>query len=106
MPIETLRLDFNGSDQALFTFKVGGEAGVREVPVGLDGVYRFSLRDGAQLQGARGAWSDADTFVVDYDEIADINGWTMTFDFQDDVVKLEMLSPSTPGLFKLQGRAE
>ncbi len=106
MPIESLRLDFDGSDQAIFTFKVIGEDGVREVPVGLDGVYRLSLRDDVQLQGAHGAWSDADTFVIDYDEIADINGWTMTLDFQDDVVKLQMMSPSSPGLFKLEGRAE
>ena len=106
MPIETVRFEFDESDQAIFHLKVGGEEEIREIPIGLDGVYRFSLREDGLMQGAHGAWSDADTFVVDYDEIAGIDGWTMTLDFQDGSVKLQLVSPSTPGLFKLTGRAE
>ena len=106
MPIESVRFEFDESEQAIFYLKVGGEQATREFPVGLDGVYRIGLREDGLMQGARGAWSDADTFVVDYDEIAGIDAWTMTLDFQDDAVKLQMVSPSTPGLFKLQGRAE
>ena len=106
MPIETVRFEFDESEQAIFYLKVGGEQATREFPVGLDGVYRISLREDGLMQGARGAWSDADTFVVDYDEIAGIDAWAMTLDFQDDVVKLQMVSPSSPGLFKLKGKAE
>ncbi len=106
MPIESLSLDFDQPDQAVFHIKVGGEEQARQIPVGLDGVYRMSIGNDGLLQGARGAWTDDDTFVVDYNEIASIDGWTMTLDFREKDIQLQMYSPSSPGLFSIRGTAQ
>ena len=106
MPIESLSLDFDQPDQAVFHIKVGGEEQARQIPVGLDGVYRMSIGNYGLLQGARGAWTDDDTFVVDYNEIASIDNWRMTLDFREKDLQLQMYSPSSPGLFSIRGTAQ
>lgn len=105
MPIESVRLDFDGSDQAVAYLKIAGEDGVREIPVGLDGVYHMGLGvDGHQL-GARGSWTEGDTFMMEYDEIARIEAWTITLKFRGDDVLFTIYGQASPGLITIDGTA-
>jgi CubicO group peptidase (beta-lactamase class C family) len=67
MPIESIRLDFDGSDQAVAYLKIAGEDGTRMIPVGLDGVDHMGLGVDGHLLGARGVWTADDTFTLEYD---------------------------------------
>jgi CubicO group peptidase (beta-lactamase class C family) len=101
-----IRLDFDDPAEATMQFEISGESAPRTVPVGLDGVLHIApVRDG-MLGGARGEWTEDGTFVVEYDEIARIDAWTLRFVFRGDEVSLQLYSPSSPGLFSLKGRAE
>jgi hypothetical protein len=68
--LETVGLDFDDSDEATLRFTVFGSEQVRSAPVGLDGVYRMSSGDHNLPQGLRGSWADTQTFVLEYDNIA------------------------------------
>ena len=100
------RLDFDDSSEATLHLEISGEPGARTIPVGLDGILHIGpVREGV-LGGARGEWTDDDTFVVEYDEIARIDVWTIRFVFRGDQLSLQIHGRSSPGLFRLKGVAE
>jgi CubicO group peptidase (beta-lactamase class C family) len=68
--LEAVSLDFDGSAEAAIRHKMVGATWVGPFPVGLDGVFRFSTGDHGLPQGHRGMWADAQTFVIEYDNIA------------------------------------
>jgi hypothetical protein len=101
-----MRLDFDDPSEATLQFEISGEPAPRTVPVGLDGILHIApVREG-MMSGARGEWTEADTFVVEYDEIARIDAWTMRCVFRGDELSLQLYGLSTPGLFDLEGKAE
>jgi hypothetical protein len=89
--IESVRLDFDGSAEAILQLEVANDAGPRLIGVGLDGVYRTSHAGRPIL--ARGGWSDVQTFVIDYNEGPGMAAYTLRFHFEDDKLVLE-----APGL--------
>ncbi len=106
LQIRWFRLDFTDTSEAVMQFEIAGEAGPRSIPVGLDGrLHTAPVREGL-LGGAQGEWTDADTFVVEYDEIARIDAWTMSADFRGDQMSLQVAGRSSPGVFRLEGTAE
>lgn len=105
MPIESVRLDFDGSDQAVAYLKIGGEDEAREIPLGLDGVYHMGLGVHGHQLGARGSWIEEDTFMLEYDEIARIEAWTITLKFRGDDVRFTIYGHSSPGLTTIDGTA-
>jgi CubicO group peptidase (beta-lactamase class C family) len=85
-----------GLKELALTFNPGGEASVRlafadhrftdtpvsERPVGLDGVPRISPHGRCDLPvGIKGSWKDDQTFLLDYDEIANINHYQFELTF-------------------------
>ena len=82
----TLRLDFNDSAQANFLLTVTSDQPARGGPVGLDGAYRISVTPGTDNvpEAWRGRWTDDNTFVLDYDRIADREGWIVTLRFSGE----------------------
>jgi CubicO group peptidase (beta-lactamase class C family) len=68
--MESAVLTFNESAEARLAIKHFGSEQVVSAPIGLDGVYRMSSGDHNLPQGYRGAWADAQTFVFEYDNIA------------------------------------
>jgi len=104
--MQWIRLDFQDSSEAMMHFQIGGEPAPRSIPVGLDGIlHRAPVRDGL-LGGASGEWTETDTFVVEYDEIARIDAWTMSFVFRGNQLSLQVYGHSTPGLFHLEGKRQ
>jgi len=100
------RFEFDDSSEATLHLEISGEPGARTIPVGLDGMLHIGpVREGV-LGGARGEWTEDDTFIVDYDEIGRIDAWTLRFVFRGDDLSLQLYGRSSPGLFSLNGTAE
>jgi CubicO group peptidase (beta-lactamase class C family) len=100
------RLEFGGPSEAELQLEIEGEPAMRTIPVGLDGVlHRVPLREG-YVGGAKGEWTDADTFTIEYDEIARVDQWSIRLVFHDDALSFQIYSNSSPGLFTIEGEAE
>lgn len=98
--IGSFRLDFNATPQASFqiTFTDGTQSPLGAV--GFDGVYR--LTPGMNLDraghrfvdfqdlsvGMRGHWSDAQTFILEYDTIVNYYYYRLQMRFDDDRLSL------------------
>jgi hypothetical protein len=82
----TMRLDFSNSAEANFLLQGVSDQPTRGGPVGLDGVYRISVTPGTDNvpEAWRGRWTDENTFVLDYDRIADREGWIVTLRFSGE----------------------
>jgi hypothetical protein len=62
-----------------------------DLMVGLDGVYRLYPVDDYDLpMGLRGDWRDAQTFVLEYDRIANRDAYTLAMRFEGDAVTIEV----------------
>ena len=76
-------------------------------PIGLDGVLRLSPngRYGRSV-GLRGTWEDEHTFVLEYDEIANLNSYRLRLSFTENGVQVE--AKERTGLFdeKFVGKVE
>jgi hypothetical protein len=59
------------------------------IPIGLDVVYRMYPGEYNLPAGQRGYWADAQTFVLEHDEIAMNNYFTFQIRFEGDWVVLE-----------------
>jgi CubicO group peptidase (beta-lactamase class C family) len=84
--IVSLRLDFDQSAEAKLTAVLEGDPGPATLPVGLDGVFRLTPGDYGFPLGLRGSWSDASTFVIDYDMIANNDAIVLILSFADATV--------------------
>ena len=80
----------------------------REVrPIGLDGVLRLSPNGRYELSvGLRGIWENDHTFVLEYDEIANLNSYNLRLTFTDAGVSVQ--AKERTGLFdeKFEGKLE
>ncbi|MCZ7569739.1 MAG: serine hydrolase [Ardenticatenaceae bacterium] len=106
MQMETMRLDFNDSAEALWQITLAGRPAPLTGPVGLDGVYRLSPGDYGLPGGARGAWADAHTFVFEYDEIASIDVYTFRLRFEQSRVVIDVQSRGDGVGFSVTGRLQ
>jgi hypothetical protein len=66
-----------------------GEAQPADWPIGLDGIYRLFPGKYDLPQGLRGEWADDQTFVVEYDNIANNDHLFLRFHFAGDRVTVE-----------------
>ena len=75
---------------------------IEQRPIGLDGVPRISSNGGFGLPVAlNGAWESNDTFVFNYNEVANINSYSfrMTFSGVDVSVQLKEKTGLKEGKF-------
>lgn len=109
--IKSLRLDFNDSAQAQFQISVVDYQSTRGGPVGLDGIYRISSLPGPNYlpEAFRGRWSDAQTFLIDYDRVSGRERFTLTLRFEGeaaDQVIIEAQGRSGEGNFRAEGKVQ
>ena len=91
--LETFALHFDRPDEATFTLV--SRAGRFVMPVGLDGVYRFSETTPSGLSaGLKGTWRFEQEFALRYDEIAGPNTFILRLDFEDDRINVRLDDPS------------
>ena len=112
--LQTLKLTFPavGDATALLSFIENGNMNrtdkLREIrPIGLDGVLRLSPNGRAGLSvGLRGNWEDDHTFVLEYDEIANLNSYRLRLSFTENSVSVQ--AKERTGLFdeKYEGKFE
>ncbi|MEQ8236509.1 MAG: serine hydrolase [Syntrophomonadaceae bacterium] len=89
MGLERVRLEFDGSDQAVLHISYSDKRISPPQPIGLDGVYRLIPGDYGLPQGGRGYWLDEDTFIFEQDRIAnfDHNIFDVTFQGERIIIK-------------------
>ncbi len=68
--LRAVRIDFNDTVEATLSVSVADGGQWLPLRVGLDGVYRFAPGDHNLPTGARGEWTDPQTFVWEYDAVA------------------------------------
>lgn len=103
--LASIRLDFPGGSEAKMTLH--DPTGAVPRPVGLDGVYRWSEGMSGVRYGARGAWVDSRTFVIDYNTIGDIRAYTVTGQFTSaDALELTIAQRDEPVTVHLRATAE
>jgi CubicO group peptidase (beta-lactamase class C family) len=105
LTVETIRLDFDGSAECRWRITIAGRQEPLSGRMGLDGVYRMSLGDGGLPVGVRGAWADTRTFVFEYDEIANLDAYTLRLHFDHGRVSIDV-SDREGGAFSTTGRVE
>lgn len=89
LEVEKIRLEFNDSDEAILYLTVTENGQMPPWPIGLDGVYRLSPGDNGFPLGLRGYWADAQTFILEYDEIANNGNIMLRIHFEGDRVLME-----------------
>lgn len=107
LDLKALALSFPGGAEARLQLELSDRRdGPR--PVGLDGVPRISSdgRFGLPV-AASGAWESDSTFVLDYNEVANINTYRFRLTFVNDGVTVEFAERSRAlGNARFRGRAK
>jgi CubicO group peptidase (beta-lactamase class C family) len=97
--VRSVRLDFDGSSEAVLYLEVAYEPSTRVARVGLDGVYRQS-RVGRPTV-ATGYWEDDQTFIVDYVEGPGLATYPLRIRFDGDKMLFGF-----PGLGSFEGQVQ
>jgi CubicO group peptidase (beta-lactamase class C family) len=90
MGLSSFSLTFPGGSEAVAHLEFA-DGRVEERPLGLDGVPRLSAggRYGLPV-AAQGSWEGADTFVLEYDEVANINCYELRLAFFGNEVTIQL----------------
>ena len=106
LQLKTLRLSFNNSDESGIIITFSDDQSPRSGSVGLDGVYRMSPGQNNFPAGYRGCWVDNQNFVVEVEEIANIEAYTVRLRFVDDRVMVEAKERTHEAVIKFGGRQQ
>ncbi len=104
--VENMRLEFNDSDEAILYLTLTDSGQTRPMPIGLDGVYLLFPGDYNLPQGMRGYWVDAQTFVLEHDEIAKNDHIMLRMHFEDNHVVVEGKETAHEIGVRFEGRLE
>ena len=77
-----------------------------EYLLGLDNVYRFSPGEYGLPVAGKGSWESENIFVAYVDEVANVNHYKVTLNYQDDQVTIQLQDPTWYGDVKFGGRTE
>lgn len=92
--LDDVSLEFSGGDEAILRIGlpelIGGP--VLELRIGLDNVNRFSPGRYGVMTAAKGGWVSDNRFTATIDEIALINLWQWSLDFDGDTVVFSLES--------------
>jgi CubicO group peptidase (beta-lactamase class C family) len=89
LALKTIRLDFDASTEATLSMTFSDGQPPRSGAIGLDGVYRFSKGDNGLPTGIRGRWADADTFISEYDAIANLDAFDLKMRFTANKITID-----------------
>lgn len=108
--LASLRMEFDQSAEATLHMTYYSDIAARIGAVGLDGGYRLTeVSDGPHekfLVGMRGAWSDAQTFVLDYNQVASPNALMLSVHFDGERALIEGPGVDWEGTVSIEGRQE
>ena len=103
--LKSFALSFPGAEEAQLQLELSDQRdGPR--PVGLDGVPRVSPNGRFGLPVAvSGAWESNSTFVLDYNEVGNINAYRFRLTFSDSRVTVELTERSGLVEARFRGRS-
>jgi CubicO group peptidase (beta-lactamase class C family) len=116
--LESLRLDFNGSAEAMVQFNFTDGHQTPPAPVGLDGLYRMTpgldldrafhvFADFKDLTvGLRGAWVDDQTFRLEYDTLVNRYFYLLELKFDGAQVTIQASERGTNSAGTVEGRVQ
>jgi CubicO group peptidase (beta-lactamase class C family) len=87
--LQNAGLTFDDSSEATLFLKFGDRP-LASVPVGLDGVYRFTPGPDGRPLAYRGAWTDPQTFLLEYDGITNNDHAFLQFRFEGDRIDVSL----------------
>ncbi len=103
--LKLLSLTFSGPSEAVVHLE-STDGRVEERPLGLDGIPRLSPGGRFGLPVAmQGWWEGNNTFVFDYDEVANINSYRYRLTFVHDDVSIELSEKTGLMDVKFQGKS-
>jgi CubicO group peptidase (beta-lactamase class C family) len=105
LDLETVRLDFDDSAEARLEATFTANQLLPPVSVGLDGVYRLQpVGDHDLPLGLRGQWLDEQTFLLEYDQIANLDAYILVMDFDGDRVILVAKERTHEASIEIEGK--
>jgi CubicO group peptidase (beta-lactamase class C family) len=88
LDLKTIRWEFDDSTEAKLFATFYNQPDL-ELLIGMDGVYRmYPVGEHGLLMGMRGSWIDPQTFLFDYDTIANHDAYTLELHFDGDAVTI------------------
>ena len=106
--LQSFTLKFHDRREAVLELSFDGlyAQGILELPIGLDGVYRSGQARYGMPAALMGHWRDDDVFVLDFNEIGNINHWTVTLAFRGRTVQMHMEETTYMPKLDLRGTAD
>jgi CubicO group peptidase (beta-lactamase class C family) len=87
--INTVRFEFNNSNEAKFAVTFDNTPDTLSGLIGLDGVLHMAPGENGLPAGNRGYWSDMNTFIMENETIANREAYIYTFKFDGDRITVE-----------------
>ncbi len=103
--LDGMKLEFDETLEASLTLALAGAPTPVTLPVGLDGLYRFAPGEFELPVGLRGAWVDEQTFVLDYDTIANVTAMTLRMRWDEETVAVEATDRTNGDIVQFEGFA-
>ncbi len=103
--LQSAGLVFDDTSEAIAFITFSGRPMV-SVPVGLDGVYRFSAGPDGRPQVYRGSWTDPQTFLLEYDGITNNDHAFLQFSFEGGQVEVSVQETAHDVGAQLVGRLQ
>lgn len=106
LDIKTIRFDFDGSAKAHLhaTFYNQPE---QDLLIPLNGIYStYPIGEHGLPMGLRGSWIDSQTFLFEYDAIANHDAYALEIHFDEDTVTINAKERTHEAVTTLEGRVQ
>ena len=107
--LQSMTLTFKDKAEAILRFALApgfSDTSELEYLVGLDGILRFSPGRYGLPVSCKGAWKSPDTFVIEMDEVANINRFLVEMTFADGRLNGKLAETTGLGSIPIRGKLE
>lgn len=106
LDLRTIRWEFDDTAEAKLFVTFYNQPD-RALLIPLDGVYRmYPIGEHDLLMGLRGRWIDAQTFLFEYDTIANHDAFTLELQFTGDTVTIRAKERTHQAVLTIEGKAQ
>jgi CubicO group peptidase (beta-lactamase class C family) len=102
LTIESLAVNFDNVQEAMFELKIKSELLPRNIVVGLDGLWKPSVSGKAAV--SQGYWEDEKNFIWEYSEGPGLNNYSFKLYFENNKVSFEVLEPASAEGLIIEGK--
>jgi len=101
LTVESLAVNFDNVEEAMFELKIKSELLPRSIVIGLDGLWKSSVSGKAAV--SRGYWKDEKNFIWEYSEGPGLNNYSFKLYFENNKVSFEVLEPASAEGLTIEG---